>query len=354
MKWFIASPILTSQNQEPYLYLNDLVKSDRHEVSIYWRQIPFEDYTKRKAKYTSLSEWLNCLKQALSLLYGKNDGIITLLVQLPTVIGLLKCLPLIRKKPVVALDFTIAHCRGGIYQRLARFALAKIERFGVFCECERQLYSRYLDIPIERFSVLRQYAEESGLEWQKHENEKPFVISLGSALRDYPTLIEATQLLNIHTVIASSRNALSDINIPSHVSTPFDITRDDCWKLITRSRIDVVPLQIQQNVSSAGFRAIAEALEIGCPLIATRGAGAEDYIIHGETGLLVEPNSVESMMDAIQTLWSDRALRERMSKAARKYAREYLSLDVRGQEIEKILDEVSNSEHGKVGLIRKI
>ena len=339
MKWLIASPILTEENKRPYEYIGNLVQSERHETSIAWRKEPFIPYTRRKGKYTPANEWIVCFKQAFQLLTSKdNDGIITLLVQLPTAMGLLKRLPFMGKKTVIAMDFTIAHLRGGIYQKLARFALAKIDRFGVYCQYERRIYSEYLGLPIERFEVIYQNYDESGLTWQEDEND-PFIISLGSALRDYPTLIQAVEKLDLPTVIASSRVALQGIDMPPNVQTPFDINRGQCWDLIVKARMDVVSTKVTNDTSSSGFRAIVEALEIGCPLIATQGAGAEDYVIHGETGLLVEPNSVESMAQAITTLWKDADLRQRMSRSAKEYARKHLSLEARGKSMERVLDD---------------
>lgn len=339
MKWAIASPILTQKNSKPFLYLENLIRSDRHEAKIIWRKEPYASYIQRKAKYTPLGEWINCFKQAFQLLSSKeNDGIITMLAQLPTAVGLVKRLPFVKQKPVVALDFTIAHLRGGIYQKVARFALAKIDRFGVFCQHERRMYSQYLGLPIERFEVLLQYHDNSGLTW-KGDEENPFVISLGSALRDYPTFIQAIEKLQLPAVIASSRSALRGIDVPDSIQTPFDIKRAQCWDLITKAFVDVVALKVTDNTSSSGFRAIVEAMEIGCPLVATQGSGAEDYIIHGETGLLVEPNSAESMAEAILMLWNDGDLRQRMSQAARAYAREHLSFEARSKAVEVILND---------------
>ncbi|MFH7241642.1 MAG: glycosyltransferase family 4 protein [Spirulina sp.] len=339
MRWLIASPILTQPNPEPFRYIENLLRSDHHVTKIVWRKEPYINYTNRTNKYTSLGEWLTCFKQAFQLLTSQDsDGVITLLVQLPTAMGLLKRLPFMNRKPVVALDFTIAHLRGGIHQKIARFALAKIDRFGVFCQHERKIYSEYLGLPIERFDVLYQYYDESGLAWQE-DNESPFVIALGSALRDYPTFIQAIEKLKLPAVIASSRPALKEIEIPKHVQTPFDINRYECWEQIAKARIDVVPLQITQDTSSAGFRAIVEAMEIGCPLVVTQGAGAEDYVIHRETGLLIEPNSVDSMAEAILLLWNDAELRQYMSQAARAYAKEHFSPEARGRAMERVLND---------------
>ena len=70
--------------------------------------------------------------------------------------------------------------------------------------------------------------------------------------------------------------------------------------------------------------------------------GVEDYIIHGETGWLVEPNSTESMLEAIDTLWHDAALRQRLGEAAQRYAQDYFSDQAAGRHLTRILNEVAD------------
>lgn len=71
----------------------------------------------------------------------------------------------------------------------------------------------------------------------------------------------------------------------------------------------------------AGIITIVEAMLMGRPVIATRCLGAEHYIRHGETGLLVEPQSVDDLMDAIKMLCHDSGLRDRLGQAAKSYAK---------------------------------
>jgi glycosyltransferase involved in cell wall biosynthesis len=75
-------------------------------------------------------------------------------------------------------------------------------------------------------------------------------------------------------------------------------------------------------VASASARegwnmSLTEAAACGTPAVATRISGHMDAVVHGETGLLVEP---QELAPAIDQVLSDADLRERMSSAALAHA----------------------------------
>lgn len=63
-----------------------------------------------------------------------------------------------------------------------------------------------------------------------------------------------------------------------------------------------------------------EASACGKPVIGTLGCGAEDAIVEGETGYLVEPRP-EAVEQALERLAGDPDLRQRMGEAGRSHAR---------------------------------
>jgi len=70
---------------------------------------------------------------------------------------------------------------------------------------------------------------------------------------------------------------------------------------------------------------IAQAM--GRPVIATRRPGLAEYVIEGETALLVEPGNVEEMATAIASLWDDPDRAEQMGKAGRRLMEERFTID---------------------------
>jgi glycosyltransferase involved in cell wall biosynthesis len=72
---------------------------------------------------------------------------------------------------------------------------------------------------------------------------------------------------------------------------------------------------------------IAEAMSCGVPVISTRVGGIPEVVAEG-TGLLVPPRDEVSLSEALKTLISDNALRERMSAGGRRRIVENFSWDV--------------------------
>jgi len=63
-------------------------------------------------------------------------------------------------------------------------------------------------------------------------------------------------------------------------------------------------------------RVIVESMACGVPVIATRAGGVPEIICHQQDGLLVAPDSVEELIEAIMKILQDKFLRERLSKSA--------------------------------------
>lgn len=71
----------------------------------------------------------------------------------------------------------------------------------------------------------------------------------------------------------------------------------------------------------------AEAMAAGRPVIATRVGGVPEFVVDGETGLLVEPENPGALAGAIRRLLADPALATRMGEAGRRRAHELFSAE---------------------------
>jgi len=61
--------------------------------------------------------------------------------------------------------------------------------------------------------------------------------------------------------------------------------------------------------------AVLEAMHLGLPVIASNVGGLPELIKHEKTGLLVDPESPEALLQALERLLKDQALRERLGKS---------------------------------------
>ncbi len=104
------------------------------------------------------------------------------------------------------------------------------------------------------------------------------------------------------------RLGLNDI-----VTTITGVSDEELARLYGEAEVAVVPSLYE------GFSLPAiEAMSCGVPVVATTGGALPEVVgVSDETGLLVEPNNPEALVDAIRRLLDDEALRERLGAAGR-------------------------------------
>jgi glycosyltransferase involved in cell wall biosynthesis len=62
---------------------------------------------------------------------------------------------------------------------------------------------------------------------------------------------------------------------------------------------------------------VLEAMASSLPVVVARAGGPLDFVVHGETGLLFDPNSQQALVEAIGTLLDDPLLARRLARNAR-------------------------------------
>lgn len=87
----------------------------------------------------------------------------------------------------------------------------------------------------------------------------------------------------------------------------------------------VVVVPLVPNVHCSGLTASLEAMACGVPVVVTRTAGMEDYVLDGETGLLVRPGDPDALGAAVTGLLADPARAAEMGAAAAARVRERFS-----------------------------
>ena len=104
-------------------------------------------------------------------------------------------------------------------------------------------------------------------------------------------LCRAVQNLPVNLLIAPSghwyareKNRHLSIPLPGNV-TILSLSRLELKKTYARSQFAVVP--VHDSVYAAGATAVLEAMCMGRAVIVTRSAGILDYVVDGETGILV-------------------------------------------------------------------
>lgn len=169
-----------------------------------------------------------------------------------------------------------------------------------------------------------------------------------------------------HDVVLLSFEAAAKSNPNAHlvcVGAP-DPLEPDWWRFLQEltqkspysSRIhwigesdDVRPWYLTAHLlvsasEAEGFgRVIVEAMACGVPVIATESGAVPEIVRHGREGYLVPAGKVPEMTSAIEILFNNGKVRERMSRAARKRA-EFFNLDNHVAKMVKVFDETVHKQ----------
>lgn len=94
----------------------------------------------------------------------------------------------------------------------------------------------------------------------------------------------------------------------------------ECTALVLPSRQETSPMAVEQ------------AMAVGKPIVATRVGGIPHLVSHEQTGLLVEPDDVHGLGEAITRVLSDSELRRRLGRQAKSEASRRFRTDIVARE----------------------
>lgn len=172
-----------------------------------------------------------------------------------------------------------------------------------------------------------------------------FVLTTGEIrTRDYATLFKAVAELPIKVFAAASgswyareKNTNLEIPKPVNVVLSHRLSPAELRAAYAQSSFVVVPLYDAPH--SAGATTVLEAMAMGRAVIVSRSSGILDYVIDGQTGILVSPGNVEEMREVIAHLLSHPEEAQRLGQNARQRIEAELNIDVYVKQIATTLKE---------------
>lgn len=144
-----------------------------------------------------------------------------------------------------------------------------------------------------------------------------YIFTGGGAGRDFPSLIEAMRGLDIplRIVTFSPSSLRFDRTLPDNCQVEWKMPEQAFLNRMAAARFVVVPLL--SGTQAHGQTTIVQALNLGKAVISTRDASVEDYITHGQEGLLVNPGDIIGYREAIVRMVEDLKFRASCERNAR-------------------------------------
>lgn len=337
MHWLISTPFI--KDPAVNTWLQPFVPGSRHTFQTILATYAHD----RSRRETNISQWKDYYSHgaatwSASRQHPNDTGIITVFPQLALTVGLHKRLAR-RTTPLLAWTFNLGSTYGGTKMLLARFALKSVDCFIVHSRREITSYSEWLDIPPDRFRFVPLQRPVQPIIFAEDE-VNPFVLSMGSARRDYRLFFEVMADLAYPTVVVAGPQAIEGLRIPPNVTVHHNLNIAQCHELAQKARINVVP--IDNATTASGQVTLIESMMYARPTIATQSIGTADYVDDGKTALLVPAGDHDSMKLSIQSLWEDKQRRSDIGLAGRKYVEDYLSDAAAGRVLAQVLDELED------------
>lgn len=203
--------------------------------------------------------------------------------------------------------------------------------------------SRYVFIPLP--APPAPLPEQSAFDGADPTAEEKFIFSGGGASRDFASLIEAHSGLHaripnpppLRIVTFSPRTLAYSHPLPPAVQVSYQLPHPQFLYQMSKATFVVVPLKA--GAHPHGHTTVVEALSLGKAVISTRHASVEDYVIEGQTGLLVEPGDVTGYREALWQLLENPPLQRALEQQAQRFA-QHLTYPAFAQRLAELCSQV--------------
>ena len=231
-----------------------------------------------------------------------------------------------------------------------------VDRFLVYSTWQGQFIRERWQLPPERvvwtpFQADGQFFHPHAVSARNSQfairnSQFPIICSAGLEFRDYPTLMEAVEGLDVQVILAAASPWSKRADTTAQRPVPPNVTvrrfnLHELRELYARSRFVVVPLY--EVEFQAGVTTILEAMAMGKAVVVTRTPGQTDVVVEGETGLYVPPGDPGAMRETIQYLLNHPDEAARMGSNGRRLLEERMSLDRYVEGLKRVVEETLSS-----------
>jgi phosphatidylinositol alpha-1,6-mannosyltransferase len=190
------------------------------------------------------------------------------------------------------------------------------------------------------------------------ENKRPLLLSVcalvkGNEFKGVDTVLQAlpkllTTLPGLQYVVvgegeirAKLENIAVELGIAENVAFAGEVTDPELAELYRRCDVFVLPSrgqELRNEIGGEGFgRVYVEAALAGKPVIGSRCGGASEAVLHGKTGLVVNPASSEEVAESVLAILGNPRLAADMGSAGRKWALDNFSEDALSRSLKELL-----------------
>lgn len=247
--------------------------------------------------------------------------------------------------------------RGNLKAAIMRWMIRNVDLCILYATADVTRFANYFRILQSKFAVVHFHETLRPERFPTVPAKADYIFAGGNSDRDYSSLVEAMRKIDALCLIACGPPAISGIKLPPNVfrveANPLQFRQ-----LMASAAIVVVPMR-EGTLRSAGQQTMLNAMKLGKLVIVTDPAGAADYIVNGDTGVLCTPAMLEATLRKfVSDPETTRQIGVKASNAANAFTVERcydticeLATDLVGTTKEDEGNEVSNVQtmHDRVG-----
>jgi len=230
--------------------------------------------------------------------------------------------------PVPHLDDTGARIQHWIRRLLFRQVHLFIEYFR-----DTRGYEFHYGIPRDKFRYVPFKINRYERVLATASSDQGYVFCGGNTRRDFSTLIEAVRGLPYpmrivtmeNTVIQGHGSFVDESQLPPNIQIVRHDGSDSFVDHIAGARLVVLPVK-KENISASGIGVYIASMALGKCVIISSGPAVDDVIPEG-SAVVVPPEDVQALREAIVKAYTDEEYRNRFARTGRAYA-----LSLKGEE----------------------
>lgn len=217
---------------------------------------------------------------------------------------------------------------------------------------QKRIFARQLKVPENRIEYVPLGIDTNFFKPEINPVDD-FILCVGDADRDDETLVKAFMNLPIKLIRVSDESkvlervgalieaGLKHSNLKEKFVLLHGVSDLQLKKLYAKSRIVVVPIR-RHSDQPAGLTALLEAMAMGKDVVVTKGLATEDYVINGETGIVINPGDADQLKSAILELLDDDLKCKKLGSNARRSVEEKFALKRSTKKLANLLQSIIN------------
>ena len=211
-----------------------------------------------------------------------------------------------------------------------------IDRYTCVTNVECENYSRIFKLPKEKFEYVQWGLADFSSDYKITSGE--YIFSAGRSNRDWPFIFSSLGNTQYKGIMICSegdyKGKYSNLEVLSNISD------EEYYNILSQAYCVIISIK-DCNIS-AGQITLIQAMQFGKPVILTQSDGlTNDYVINEENGLIVQKNKA-SLKDAIDRIYKDKKLYEKLSINGRKLYEDKFSNYRLGNDVGSIMRNVKN------------